>query len=856
MRSAAVIATIALATSIVVGTPVAAQADTTALLTAGQFGTNPLNQHCADALVLGARGSGELDGLGNTVGPAVDKLAEQLGSQRIVRYATVDYTSAAVSVIATDILQSATLGGSDWNYFASVDDGTAKITQILNDSKARCPNEKWLLLGYSQGALALHRALANGFSTETARVKGVYLIADPARVAGELPSGGTAVAGNGITTAMKIYSPPYPTALSSVTVSYCNKDDLVCDYSNWLDQASSFDNDTVLAAANIHGTQYQDGSPGTYPQGVDRVLAATVPIRNTFSKVACSPSAHFSGSVANQFAASGRLKSGAWSVTPGGFIDGAATTSDGFRLPDGHEFIMGSDGSFAGTLPVGDIHVPLTFSWLPVGGLSPAPSDVLHATLLVHVDDFACGALSGTLTGAYSGVSVDNIHVQATDATTGTIVGNATTDDTGAWSIFGLHAGAVLVRFGDGDGGIWDQYYTGSAPSVYARSSGDTVAIPGDGTIVPLDQTVTNSSTLTASFVDARTFAPLSGMELFVPDAGPDVISDVDGQATLPEVFPHLPVCAYVSPVSRTVNYVPWAGYSYTMSPTFRIREGATVSGRIVDQNGAPQVGVSVYLHRQSRSFVLTNCYQDYDGLDSAVTTTDADGNYRFDRLYGGPDIYIWAGDPLATPDFTNPITAAPNGGSATGINFTHTSAGVSLPFGAAPVPKITGGVVPGSKLTASLGKWVPSGADFTYQWMRNDGAIDGATNSQYTVAPEDAGNKVAVRVTANLSGYDSTVRTSATVNILLALTATPTPTIRGTARVGKLLTARVGTWAPASVVLSYAWSRNGVPISRAHHATYRLTSRDRGKKITVSVTGKAPGYQSVTRTSNRVIAR
>ena len=52
----------------------------------------------------------------------------------------------------------------------------------------------------------------------------------------------------------------------------------------------------------------------------------------------------------------------------------------------------------------------------------------------------------------------------------------------------------------------------------------------------------------------------------------------------------------------------------------------------------------------------------------------------------------------------------------------------------------------------------------------------------------------------------------------------------------------------PESV--TYRWYRDGAQISGATAATYKLTTADRGKKITVAVKGSKAGYQTVTKTS------
>ena len=55
--------------------------------------------------------------------------------------------------------------------------------------------------------------------------------------------------------------------------------------------------------------------------------------------------------------------------------------------------------------------------------------------------------------------------------------------------------------------------------------------------------------------------------------------------------------------------------------------------------------------------------------------------------------------------------------------------------------------------------------------------------------------------------------------------------------RVGATLTAKVGTWTPASATTSVQWLRNGTAISGATGTTYTLTAADAGKRVAARVT-------------------
>ena len=128
---------------------------------------------------------------------------------------------------------------------------------------------------------------------------------------------------------------------------------------------------------------------------------------------------------------------------------------------------------------------------------------------------------------------------------------------------------------------------------------------------------------------------------------------------------------------------------------------------------------------------------------------------------------------------------------------------------------------------------------------------------------PVKAGDEITVHfLTGSLAPGDRVRSVSKTVTVVAAaepepepepgkaLTATPVPTVSGTAKVGKSLTAKAGSWKPAKVTLKYQWLRDGQPIAKATKSSYKLVKADAGRKITVQVTGSKSGYASVTKTS------
>lgn len=87
-------------------------------------------------------------------------------------------------------------------------------------------------------------------------------------------------------------------------------------------------------------------------------------------------------------------------------------------------------------------------------------------------------------------------------------------------------------------------------------------------------------------------------------------------------------------------------------------------------------------------------------------------------------------------------------------------------------------------------------------------------------------------------------------------LTLKVPPRLTGKARVGKVLKLRGAVWSTTPRTVTYQWLRNGKPVPGARKAAYRVTKKDRGKRISVRVVASKPGLVGTTWTSKRVKVR
>lgn len=178
---------------------------------------------------------------------------------------------------------------------------------------------------------------------------------------------------------------------------------------------------------------------------------------------------------------------------------------------------------------------------------------------------------------------------------------------------------------------------------------------------------------------------------------------------------------------------------------------------------------------------------------------------------------------------------------------------------------KITAGTLSaGSKLTISgfsrAGSTIsaavkaPAGSKATYQWYKNGKKVSKATSKSFKLSTGDIGSSYQVRMSFTRAGYSKLNMSSNTVKIKQpAFSVRSAPKISGTTKSGSVLKTTAGSYSPAPTAFSYQWLRDGKKISKATASSYKLTTSDNGKKISVAVTAKKKGYENRATTSAAV---
>jgi hypothetical protein len=173
---------------------------------------------CTKVLFLGARGSGEPFGPENLGGPQspVQRTRDLLAARGVsLDVAGTIYEAQDVSILPWDVK----------DYFAGVDHGVAVTLANLrartDGNVCGWQNTKSVLVGYSQGALVVGRAIQGMTSQERATIVGVVTYGNPRYSQGV--NGGSGSSGFGILGP----GAAYPNGVNNRSRDYCRQD-IVC----------------------------------------------------------------------------------------------------------------------------------------------------------------------------------------------------------------------------------------------------------------------------------------------------------------------------------------------------------------------------------------------------------------------------------------------------------------------------------------------------------------------------------------------------------------------------------------------------------------------------------------------------
>jgi hypothetical protein len=134
----------------------------------------------------------------------------------------------------------------------------------------------------------------------------------------------------------------------------------------------------------------------------------------------------------------------------------------------------------------------------------------------------------------------------------------------------------------------------------------------------------------------------------------------------------------------------------------------------------------------------------------------------------------------------------------------------------------------------------------FGYQWLRDGVPVSGATLPTYVLLASDSSHMVSVQVTGSLPGYGSVTQTSPKLAVPLQVMKVGVTKITGTFKAGQTITATASSWATGATI-SYQWLLDGKFIKGATGKSLKITSAQKGHKVSLVVTESLASYSTAT---------
>jgi len=396
--------------------------------------------------------------------------------------------------------------------------------------------------------------------------------------------------------------------------------------------------------------------------------------------------------------------------------------------------------------------------------------------------------------------------------------------------------------------------YTSARPvslTTYAGVSASAVAAAAPAT-VPLEVRAggaTTSAAVTWSW-DAVTDAAL---------AAPAVVSvagtvAVPGGGTLPAVLNVIVTMATESNVARTST--PSATYTESGYPASRTINGVTTDKGWSNWRGGTLNASDTLTYTLSAPVPVSHVtvYFQRDGGTSWARTMHVDHRLGTGEWVIGDTITV------ETPASGGPTVDIPVGAASADqvrvvmnaypqthliVSEVEIFAPAASPSAVADLARLTVGSTAVQDFDADTTAYAVSVPGSTWPVVAATAIDEAATVA--IVQPADGQGTATVTVTAPSGAqkvYTVTVAREAVVSDV---------TISGTPTVGATLTAIAGTVDPSSAQLTYAWRRDGVPLSGAASAQYTVTAADVGHALDVELTASAEGFGSATAVSEAV---
>jgi Ca2+-binding RTX toxin-like protein len=284
--------------------------------------------------------------------------------------------------------------------------------------------------------------------------------------------------------------------------------------------------------------------------------------------------------------------------------------------------------------------------------------------------------------------------------------------------------------------------------------------------------------------------------------------------------------------MSVQVSYTDGQGTTETLTSAAT----AVVGGVNDEATGAP--AISGNATEDQTLTADTSGIGDADGLGSFSYQWMRDGS----AIDGATGSTYTLGDGDVGAQMSVQVSYTDGQGTTETLTSSATAAVGNVNDGPTGAPVVSGNATEDQTLTADtsgIGDADGLGS-FSYQWMRDGSAIDGATGSTYTLGDGDVGAQMSVQVSyTDGQGTTETLTSSATAAVGNVNDGpTGAPVVSGNATEDQTLTADTSGIGDADGLgsFSYQWMRDGSAIGGATGSTYTLSDADVGAQMSVQV--------------------
>jgi hypothetical protein len=399
---------------------------------------------------------------------------------------------------------------------------------------------------------------------------------------------------------------------------------------------------------------------------------------------------------------------------------------------------------------------------------------VTEGTVTAGVDAamVAAGEITGKVEEAVSEAPLEDIKVCAYESGGEAPVQCTSSSSSGGYAISRLAAAEYTVEFYAVSGEYVTQYY--SDKSLFSEAN--KVSVKGGEVISEIDAAMTTSGQITGTVTDAAGMppAPLEDIRVCAHESGGEAIVECAITNSSGEyVISRLPAAEYVV-AFEAVNGAYLTQYysdkvSFSEANKVQLAGGSTASG--VDAAMQPLEDAAPPVNTAEAPKILGK-------PEVGAILTCSKGSWT-----GNPEptfSYQWLRDGSPISGATSRFYAVQAVDQAhalvcevTATNFEKAVKADSSPLDIpaetpanTELPQVYGTVSVGSILSCGPGTWTGNPRPtFTYQWLRGEVAIAGATNSTYTVQAADQRQALSCEVTGtNPAGVESV--TSAQVSV------------------------------------------------------------------------------------------